>query len=202
MGWDTVEAERLALADLLDDLDDPAWSAPSTCGEWRVQEVVAHLVWLAEASHRSMLADAVRVRSSFHKSVDEMARRIAASASPAELVARLRAGAGGRYVAPAMPVELALGEVMIHRTDVPGLPARAADETMRSVLEAERRVWFAFGVPRKVRRLHFRPTDADWSVGPTDGPLVEGPGVQLLRAVSGRAGATDGLVGPGVTLLR
>ena len=47
--WAAVAAERVALADLLDQIDDAAWSRPSLCGGWTVRDVVGHLVVLAEA---------------------------------------------------------------------------------------------------------------------------------------------------------
>lgn len=206
--WAAVADERLALADLLGAVaaDDPRWDAPSLCGTWRVRDVVAHLMWLAEASHRSMFRDGLRVRAiTFNRAVDRMALRVAATVPPDELVARLRAGAGGRYTAPTLPPTVALGEVVVHRVDIAaavGLPAHAPDERVQAVLEAERRLWFAFGVPRSIRRLRFVPTDVDWTVGPADGPLVEGPGEQLLLAATGRQPALATLTGPGLAVLR
>jgi uncharacterized protein (TIGR03083 family) len=192
------------LADLLDGADDAVWSAPSRCGDWTVEEVVAHLVFLAEGTRRSVFADVIRARKPFHAAVDLIARRFAADATPPELVARLRAAAGGTFVVPLMPATLALGEVLVHRADIAdaaALPALPADEDLRAVLEAERSVWFAFGIPRSVRAARFRPTDGDWEVGPTDGPLVEGPGQSLLLAATGRPGLAD-VTGPGLSLLR
>ena len=111
------------------------------------------------------------------------------STTHAELVTRLRAASGGRFVMPGLPPEVALGEVLVHRADIAsaaGLPQRPADERTRAVLEAERRLWFAFGVSRRVRGVRFEPTDADWTVGPTGGPVASGPGEDLLLVATGR----------------
>jgi hypothetical protein len=45
------------------------------------------------------------------------------------------------------------------------------------------------------------PTDADWTVGPDDGPIVEGPGEALLLVATGRSDEQD-VSGPGLALLR
>jgi hypothetical protein len=41
--WQTIDAERLSLADLLDDLGPAEWETPSLCAGWRVRDVAAHL---------------------------------------------------------------------------------------------------------------------------------------------------------------
>ena len=82
-----------------------------------------------------------------------------------------------------------MGEVLVHRADIAvpaGLPRRVADERTMAVLEAERRLWFAFGVRRRVREIHFVPTDADWTVGPPGGPVASGFGEDLLLVATGR----------------
>lgn len=48
--WTMVHAERAALIDDLEQLDDAAWTRPTLCGEWSVHDVVAHLVDTAETT--------------------------------------------------------------------------------------------------------------------------------------------------------
>jgi uncharacterized protein (TIGR03083 family) len=187
--WRAVAEERLALADALDGIAPDAWDTPSRCTGWAVRDVVAHLVHLAEGTGFSILVGGALVDPRPSRSLDKVARRLAGSAGPDELVARLRAAAGGRFVVPGLPPEVALGEVLVHRADlaVPaGLAPRPADERTRSVLEAERRLWFAFGVSRRVRDILFAPTDADWTVGPPGGLVASGPGEALLLIATGR----------------
>jgi uncharacterized protein (TIGR03083 family) len=187
--WCAVTDERLALADALSGIDDSAWSAPSRCARWTVRDVVAHLVYLAEGSRFSILVGGALIDPRPSHSVDKAARRLAASATPLQLVSRLRTAAGGRFVVPGLPPEVALGEILVHRADIAvpaGLPRRAADERTRAVLEAERRLWFAFGVSRHIRDVRFEPTDATWTVGPSDGPVIAGEGEDLLLIATGR----------------
>ena len=42
--WPLVHAERAALAEDLERLDEGSWEAPSLCPGWTVHDVVAHLV--------------------------------------------------------------------------------------------------------------------------------------------------------------
>ena len=202
--WAAVADERRALADLLAGVDPAAWRAPSRCGSWEVRYVVAHLVFLAEGTRWSIIRTNALAHPLPNKANDKVARRIAEAATPEELTTRLRDAAGGRFVVPGLPPTVALGEVVVHRADIAdaaGLPAHAADERLQAVLEAETRLWWAFGAPRAVRRIRFEPTDGDWSVGPPDGQPAQGPGEQLLLAATGRRGVAAGLTGEGAALL-
>lgn len=201
--WAAVADERVRLADDLSSADGVSFDRPSRCGEWTVHQVLAHLVVLAEGTVRSVLLGGMRLSPFPNKAVDLAARRLAAEADPASLVDRLRAAKGGTFVVPGMPPTLALGEVLVHRadlTDATGIPPLAADERVHAVLEAEVKLWFVFGAPRKIRTLRFEPTDGDWHVGPATGPLVSGPAHQLLLAATGRPGIV-GLTGPGASVL-
>lgn len=186
--WQAVAEERLALAGTLRAIDPALWEAPSRCVGWTVRDVVAHLVHLAEGSRFSMLIGGVLIDPRPSRSIEKAARRLAGSATPEELVSRLGAAAGGRFVVPGLPPEVALGEVLVHRADIAepaGLDRRPADERTRIVLEVERRLWFAFGVSRRIRDVRFAPTDADWTVGPDGGPVVSGYGEDLLLIATG-----------------
>src|SRR5579884_3650738 len=55
--WELVAAERIALADRAVTLDPGQWDAPSRCEGWRVRDVLAHLVHMAESTWRSMSGD-------------------------------------------------------------------------------------------------------------------------------------------------
>jgi hypothetical protein len=48
--------------------------------------------------------------------------------------------------------------------------------------------------------LSFRATDGNWSIG--EGREVAGPGIDLVRAISGRVDAYDTLEGPGLETLK
>lgn len=198
--WASVAEHRLALADALDGLAPPAWDAPSLCGGWKVRDVVGHLVHLAEASTGSMLLDIVRQARLPMEAVSRIARREGRT-GPSELVDRLRAAAGGRFVVPSQPPTMALGEVVVHGLDVTrptgldDLPL--APEAGRTVAAAYRQRGPVFGEGLRVRRLRFEATDAGWTVGPDDGPTAAGPAAAVLMALAGRPEGWSDLTGPG-----
>jgi len=188
--WQAVADERVELSALLADTDTAAWNRPSPCGDWTVKDVVAHLVVLAEAGNRyAFIARSALIDPRFHKSIDKAARRLSAAMQPHELTARLRAARDGRFLLPFVPAPAALGEVLVHRSDISdalGLPAHAPDERVRAVLETQTKLWFVFGVSRSIRKYRFVATDADWAVGPVDGPVIAAAGEQLLQIATGR----------------
>lgn len=188
--WQAVADERAELSDLLADTDTDAWSRPSPCGDWTVKDVVAHLVVLAEAGNRyGFIARSALIDPRFHRSIDKAARRLSAAAQPPELAARLGAARNGRFLLPFFPPVAALGEVLVHRSDISdalGLPAHEPDERVRAVLETQSKLWFVFGVSRSIRTYRFVATDADWTVGPADGPVIAATGEQLLQMATGR----------------
>lgn len=188
--WQAVADERAELSALLADTDFEAWSRPTPCGDWSVTDVVAHLVVMAEAGNRyRFIARSALMDPRFHKSIDKAARRLSAAAQPHELAARLGAARNGRFVLPFIPAVAALGEVLVHRSDISDalrLPAHAPDERVRAALETQSKLWFVFGVSRSIRKYRLVATDADWSVGPIDGPVIAATSEELLQVATGR----------------
>lgn len=200
--WAAVVEERRSLADEVAGLDADVLDRPSRCEGWRVRDVLGHLVWLAERSRAQLLADSARVHPDPNRAVMRIAIRTGEGAAAGDLAERLRAAAGGRGRAPFLPPAAVLGEVRAHRADIAaaaGLAPRPADDRLRTVLELYRRLWFAFHVPRSIRRVRFEPDGAGWAVGPPDGEVVRGPADEVLLAATGRSAAVGG---PGVGLLR
>lgn len=200
--WAAVVEERRSLADEIAPLGPDVLDRASRCSGWRVRDVLGHLVWLAERSRAQLLADSARVHPDPNRAVMRIATRTGEGAEAGELADRLRAAAGGRGRAPLLPPAAVLGEVLAHRADIAtaaGLAPRPADERLRTVLELYRRLWFAFHVPRSIRRVRFEPDGAGWDVGPPDGEVVRGPADEVLLAATGRSAAVEG---PGVGLLR
>src|SRR5688572_10892121 len=117
---DTIRAwvaeARVDLADHLADLPAEDWDGPSLCAGWTVRDVVGHLVWLAEASRPSAFRNVARELRPPDAAMARIARRVGAD-DPAALVARLRAAADGRFVAPTQGPIVGLGEVYVHGAD-------------------------------------------------------------------------------------
>ncbi len=206
--WDAVAGGRRAIAAEVDRIvaDDPdALDAPSRCEGWRCVDVLAHLVHLAEASTSSMARDLVRRGPGPDRGLRRSAVAVA-EAPPAELTARLRAAAPGRFRVPGAPPVVALGELVVHAGDlldplgidgatVVGAPAAA----LADLLVVYRRIGrVAFGRPRPPVSL----VADDLGVRVGAGPEVRGRAVDLVTVLAGRRGpVVERLQGPGLDRL-
>jgi len=200
--WAETRNRRIGLASQLMGLAAAEWEVPSGCAGWRVREVVAHLVDLAEASQWTMFVNVARAGFSPDRALDRGARRIAAVPT-AELIERLRSAADGRFHVLGSPSVVALGEVLVHSVDIFEPLGAVADTPVGlvvAVLPTYRRIArFAFRTKR-ISKVRMVATDADWNAG--SGQLVEGTALDLLLALANRHDALARLSGPGVATLQ
>jgi uncharacterized protein (TIGR03083 family) len=197
-GLEMATAERTDLADFLETLTPEQWEAPSLCEDWRVRDVVAHVMSFDGVSLLGMFRRAIRGR--FHHVnqvfVDELA-----SLTTDQLLLRLRAHLRPEGLATILGGRLALLDVTIHHQDIRrplGMPRQIAAERLRNVLGAslyspELPAW------RLARGIRLSPTDLDWTHG--SGPEVQGPAEAVLMAITGRRSALGELAGPGQPVL-
>ena len=61
--WPSIDAERQALADDLEQVDAPLWLTPSLCAGLSVREVLAHLTVSGSLSGPRWFAGVLRARS-------------------------------------------------------------------------------------------------------------------------------------------
>ncbi len=193
-----VRAERLAVADLVEGLDDAGWSVRSLCPAWTVREVVAHLTVTTRATLPSVIGDAIRARGSFDRMTVDVARRRSAAFPRSELVRQLRESAESSRRMPLSGPMDPLMDVVVHAQDIARPLGRhhvtPPDVAVR-VLQylAGNRL---MGGPPRVAGLQLVATDAEWSTG--EGPQVRGPVSDLLLTVAGRPAGLARLTGPGV----
>ncbi|MBN9747599.1 maleylpyruvate isomerase family mycothiol-dependent enzyme [Amycolatopsis sp. A1MSW2902] len=196
--WQQIHAERAALAD---DLSDAAWSTPSLCEGLSVREVLAHLTAGASLTPLRWMAGVLRCRFDFDRQV---AMRLAEHLgdSPADTLARFR-----RVVTsttkPPLPVVAMLGETVVHGEDI-RRPLGIHHEYPIDTLTAVARYYLGSDLvvlaKGRVRGLRLEATDSDFSGG--SGPLVSGPTLALIMAMTGRSRFLDDLDGDGVEVLR
>ena len=190
--WTMVADQRVELARALEGLGPDEWATDSLCAGWTAHDVLAHLVWLAELSRPRMFAGttvaAVRHLRSPLGAMVPIARSIAERATPEQLLARLRASKGGRFVVPGGTPGVTLGEVLVHGLDMTRPLGRAdvvRPDRARVAIRAMRRVAPVYGAAGPVRRLRLTST-SDWSEpGSHGGELVASDG-DLLLVVAGR----------------
>ncbi|MGW0051073.1 maleylpyruvate isomerase family mycothiol-dependent enzyme [Nocardia cyriacigeorgica] len=199
--WALVHAERAALADDLTALDEAQWAQPSLCGEWVVEEVVAHLMAVASIGRLRWMASVLGARFDFDK---HNQRRLSEyrGRTPAETLARFRAIIPNS-IGPSGHTAAWLGEVIVHGQDIRrplGLERtpsiEAVDEVARFYVSRD------FAVPSRsaFEGLRLEATDGTFRAG--SGPVVRGTTLALTMAIAGRPAFCDDLTGPGVPRLR
>ncbi|MGY1681123.1 maleylpyruvate isomerase family mycothiol-dependent enzyme [Geodermatophilus sp. SYSU D01176] len=198
--WRTIDAQRLSLADLLDDLSPAEWATPSLCDAWRVRDVAAHLT-LAQMGPWPMAVAAIRAGGSFDRIIRDTALRVGPLPDD-EYGRRIRAMAGSRRRAPFIsPIE-PLTDVLVHGQDIAVPLGRERPIPPVPAAVSARRAWdmsFPFGVRKRLAGLQLRATDGDLVLG--EGAPVEGTTGDLLLLITGRTATVHRLSGEGVERL-
>jgi uncharacterized protein (TIGR03083 family) len=200
--WQLIDAQRIAVADLLDDLSDDEWRHPSLCSGWTVRDVAAHLT-LQQLRVRDSLGLMVRWRGTMHRTIASEARRRAALPT-AQLVTEIRGMVGSQRRNAGVTEKETLTDILVHSQDIAiplGRPLPMAPGA--AAISASRCLSMRWPPPIKASRIarSFRltATDTTWSAG--NGPEVRGPMAALLLVITGRRVALSELTGPGVAEL-
>jgi uncharacterized protein (TIGR03083 family) len=199
--WPIVHAERQALIEDLENLDDALWMRPSWCDSWTVHDVTAHLVDVASTTRLSLVVDMARARFDFDRQNANGVVR-ARGATPRQTLDRLRHVAS-RTSTPPAPLDTRIVEEVVHGEDIRravGLTRSYPQEAVVRSLRQQARMPASFGGAKElVGHVRLTATDLDLSIG--DGPEVSGPALALLLAVTGRRAALAELDGPGVAIV-
>lgn len=199
-----IAEERLAIADILDGLDDQQWNTQSLCTEWKVRDVAAHLLMPLVISGRRFGVELLRVGFDFNQANLRLTERVARRGN-AEIIAGLREHASNRSKPPGMGPITVLTDCVVHGQDMwrpLRLEHRIDPERQRLVLDFVAGGRVKGWVPEnRLFGLRFQATDMDWVIG--EGEPVRGSAEALMMAITGRVAALDDLdAGPGVAVLR
>jgi uncharacterized protein (TIGR03083 family) len=191
--WAAVHAERAALAD--------QWAQRSLCGDWSVEEVVAHLTAAASTTRLGWLKSMAGAR--FNADLHNQ-RRLAEhrGATPAETLDRFRRIITSR-TAPTGHTAAWLGEVIVHGQDLRRPLGLAHTPPVDTVTEVAR--FFVsrdFTVAGRTNAKGLRLEAADGPFASGEGALVSGTTLALTMALAGRPAYCDDLTGPGAQILR
>jgi len=200
--WATVEAQRLSLADLLDDLTAEQWQHPSLCAGWRVCDVAAHLTLGALITPLTAMTDFVRARGNVNRLIHDTAVRRADSATQQSVIADLRRIAASRKHPPGTSYLDPMADVLVHGQDIAvplGLTRAIPVGPATVAATRDYGMGFPFFARRRLAGLRLTATDTSWSVG--TGLSVEGPISALLLLISGRTAALGALSGDGMPSL-
>jgi uncharacterized protein (TIGR03083 family) len=198
-----IAAERLAIADMLDELSPQQWETQSLCAGWSVRHVAAHLSVVLTRGMGTFLVAAIRAGGNLDRANRIVVAREATRPIP-DIVGDLRANAASRFTPPTFGSEAPLTEVLLHGEDmrVPlgiadGSPAERWQGALDLLLSPKgRRGFAAKGVPA----LRYVATDTEWAHG--SGDEVRGPAVALALTISGRPARLGELSGPGLATVR
>lgn len=181
-----VAAEFLALADLLDTLDEAGWDTPSLCDGWRVREVAAHLTMAVRYSEAQFYAELQGCDGDFTRLSNRIATRDA-TLPGGILVDNLRDEVMHRWTPPGGGYAGALNHVVIHGLDITvplGVERRSPDETIRSVLAGLTHGGMHAHFGFDLNGLSLRATDLDWTFG--SGAPICGAAEDLVLFMCGR----------------
>ena len=191
--WRHIDTQRSAVADILENLPEEAWRAPSLCAGWTVRDVAAHLTF-SHAGLRELLGPAVRAGFRYNATVREAALR--SPLSHDQIVGKLRSFIGSRRTVPLASEHEPLLDILVHTQDI-CLPLDIDHPmpTDAAVVALERVVWWArrFPIGPRLRDVHLVAIDVAWELGA--GRRIEGPVQWLLLAAAGRAVAHEHLTG-------
>jgi uncharacterized protein (TIGR03083 family) len=199
--WPVIHAERKSLAAELQALGEDQWATPSLCGEWTVQDVVAHMTATAKISPSTFFPKLIASGFSLTKmQTKDIARE--KGTSPQDTLGHFEEVVTSVKHPPG-PIDTVLGETIIHAQDIRTPLGVHHDYPMEAVVRVAdfyKGSNLIIGAKRRIDGLTLRATDSDWTHG--TGPEVSGPITALVMGMTGRKSALDNLTGDGVAVLR
>lgn len=200
--WDTVVAQRLALAEHLRTFTSAEWSTPSLCEGWTVKDVAAHVISSPQLTWPATLAVLPSiVRHGYHGAILRDGQR-RGHAPVEQLLADYERWAPVRRGPAAVTRVEALLDVLVHTQDILRPVGRQHPVPIdAAVVAADRCLLLApmLGSRRTLRRVRLVAADADWAHG--RGPAVTGPMEELLMVCAGRSPDLARIRGDGVRLV-
>jgi uncharacterized protein (TIGR03083 family) len=197
--WQVIDAQRLKLASLLEQLSPDEWQQPSLCAGWTVADVAAHLT-LQQLDLAGAIGMMARWRGSLDRTIHDAACRRAAAWPTGQIIAGIRDMTGSRRHNIGVTYLETLTDILVHGQDIAIPVGRHHDMPPRAAATAASRVlsmrWpRPLPAARKVAGFRLTATDISWSTG--QGPQVSGPIGAILLACTGRLTALPQLSGEG-----
>lgn len=197
-----IEQERASLVDALAVLPAADWSRPSLSAGRTVRDVVGHLIATASMTPPKFFAKLAGSSFNFDRMTGREIGRVTAGRTDADLVAAMRSVIPAR-TGPPGPATSWLGETIVHGEDIFRALGAYRDHPVDHVVAVAdfyKNSNLLIGTKKRIAGVALSATDTQWQHG--DGPLVSGPIVALVMAMTGRKVALDDVSGEGVTVLR
>jgi uncharacterized protein (TIGR03083 family) len=196
--WSDVHQERQALLEHLETLTPKQWDTPSLCSEWRVRDVVGHMV---SETHMTVARGFIASGFRLNRYIAKDARQRGA-APVAKLLADFRGVVLARTHLPGLSSLSMLEDIVIHQMDIRRPLMQHRDIPNGRMIPVAGDLWTNrfFPGPKLFQGIRAIATDADWSAG--DGLDVTGPIEALVLILAGRFAAVDQVQGDGTATLR
>ncbi len=197
--WRAIDAQRLSLAELLEQVSDDEWRQPSLCAGWTVRDVAAHLT-LQQVGPGAAIAMMVRARGNTDRAIHDAACRRAAALPTGRIIAEIRGMVGSRRHNFGVTYRETLIDILVHGQDIAIPLGRRHDmPPAAAAVAASRALSMRWPPPfpsvAKVAGFRLTATDTSWSVG--EGPEIQAPMGAILLVCAGRLAALPQLSGEG-----
>ncbi len=188
-----VREQRENLVHDLRGLSREAWDARSLCADWRVRDVVGHLIRLGDWNRRPHHAvrDVLGSPYRLNDALSAAARRIGQS-PPDELLERLESARYEETIGFRLHPQplFALAELVVHGQDIRrplGVTPSFDLEALKAVAEVSTK-WYTWGGRQRRRPERFEATDAAWAMGEGP-PTLRGPLEAIVMVMFARDSA-------------
>ena len=196
-----ASGERSVLLAELEGLTDEQWSTMTVCRPWTVRHLVAHMTALGNQTAPNFLKGLLTSGFSFDKFVAKDLVKFNQGSNADVLAGFAKTVSSPK--SPPGPKYVSLGELMCHGEDIRralGSTGKHPEEHIVALAEAYRKTGRPLGGKKRGAGLQLQATDVEWSYG--EGPVVSGPGMDLILAMVGRGDALDTCTGEGVATMR
>jgi uncharacterized protein (TIGR03083 family) len=199
--WSDVHHERHCLLLLLQTLTESEWNEPSLCADWRVRDVVGHMVSETTMTLPKVVKGMVKSRFRINRFLAADARERGRRSIP-DLVEDFQIAMPTRTHLPGLSSLSMLEDIIIHSLDIrrPLRRAHAVPERRMSSVATD--LWASRFFPghKLFRDLRVMAIDSKWYAG--DGPVVTGPIESLVLVMSGRLSDLGKLEGEGIATVQ
>jgi uncharacterized protein (TIGR03083 family) len=199
--WTDVHQERQALLELLETLTPEQWDTPSLCAEWRIRDVVGHMVSETRMTVPQAAWGFITSGFRINRYIAKDARQRGAG-PVATLLEDFRSVVFARTHLPGLSSLSMLEDIVIHQMDIRRPLEEDRNIPNGRMIPVATDLWTNrfFPGPKLFEGIRAIATDAEWSAG--DGVDVTGPIEALVLTLAGRFAALDKLQGDGTTTLR
>jgi uncharacterized protein (TIGR03083 family) len=167
--WEVIDAQRLRLAGLLDDLSEHDWQQPSLCDGCTIRGVAAHLT-LQQLGASAAIAMMLRYRGDSDHAIRECACRRAATLSTGQIIAAIRGMTGSRRHNFGVTYRETLIDILVHARDIAIPLNRRHPMPPEAAAAAVTRIWTMcwpppFPARRTMQQFRITATDSCYPPG-------------------------------------